>query len=180
MHSLFRFKSECKWKILQVSIPSIQKSRNGFAESGCFHSSSLKTQEWFLIKQAISILRSCAGPPQLVARRHLPGRKAESGAEQSSLAMPLRRTPRAMNCRCHRKATPSEGSTYRSELVERSRMCPREGERSPRAYSEEQGAAQALCRSGGNRLQRRGRYAIRLRIMAQYIVVLAFPSLTHM
>ena len=52
---------------------------------------------------------------------------------------PVRRTPRAMNSRCRRRATPSEGGAYRSEPVERSRMRPREGERSPRAYSEEQG-----------------------------------------
>ena len=98
----------------------------------------------------VSIVRSCGrallelrGDDAVSERRCLPGRSATSGgtwlAARPSLAMPLRRTPRAVNDRCCRKATPSEGSTYRSEPVERSRMCPREGARSPRAYQEAQG-----------------------------------------
>ena len=77
-----------KGRFFKFPFPLSKNQGMAFAESGCFHSGLPKTQEWFLIKQAISILRSCAGPPQLVARRHLPGRKAESGALQSSLTMP--------------------------------------------------------------------------------------------
>ena len=105
-HSWFSRSRECNWSIFEECIlfPASDQNAKGrffkfpfplsknqgmaFAESGCFHSGLPKTQEWFLIKQAISILRSCAGPPQLVARRHLPGRKAESGALQSCCRCP--------------------------------------------------------------------------------------------
>ena len=78
-------------------------------DSSSFHSLYPKIKEWFcrirlfpfqpaknsgmvFSQTSDSILRSDEGRLGSVERRHLPGRKAESEAVQSSMAMPLRRT----------------------------------------------------------------------------------------
>ena len=142
------------------------KTREWFLQKTSYiHSLSPEIREWVLQKQAFctpscqilrngfSKIKSFPLPPAKTPGMdftqtsflHPPRRMLALCAllrpARTCLAMPLRWTPRSVNSRCRRKATPSEGSTYRSEPVERSRMCPREGERSPRAYKEAQGAS---------------------------------------
>ena len=122
-HSRFSRGKECIWSVFEECIlfPGSDQNAKGrffefpfplsknqgmaFAESGCFHSSLPKTQEWFLIKQVISILRSCAGPPRSVARRRLPGRKAASGER---VGLPGRRA--AFGVRGPARAAPAVNS----------------------------------------------------------------------
>ena len=145
IHSFLFLLRECFFKILRIPTPFLEKHMSVFCtfrqfplplpknpgvaltKTSLFHSRQPKSGEWISPKQASSTLRVECWPSVIV------------DAGMVGPAMPLRRTPRSVNSRCRRKATPSEGSTYRSEPVERSRMCPREGERSPRAYQEAQG-----------------------------------------
>ena len=173
-HSRFSRGKECHWSVFEECIlfPGSDQNAKGrfllfpfplsknqgmaFAESGRFHSSLPKTQEWFLIKQSFSTPALQNSGNGFHSNKLPPPSAPNDGLNDycdlpGQLAMPLRRTPRSVNSRCRRKATPSEGSTYRSEPVERSRMCPREGERSPRAYGEEQGAAQSYAPPGDER-----------------------------
>ena len=121
-HSLYPKIKEWLLQNLAVSIPACQKLRNGFYPNNLFPPPPAKIPGMVFTQTNFSTLRVECRPSMMVGVGWPAGR------------CPLRRTPRAVNDRCHRKATPSEGSTYRSEPVERSRMCPREGERSPRAY----------------------------------------------
>ena len=106
MHSLLRFRSECKRKILQVSIPSIRKSGNGFCRirpfpfqpaknSGMvfgqtifFHPRPPKFREWLSPKQSFPNLRVECRPSVIVGvgwptgrgRRRSGHRATKSGA----------------------------------------------------------------------------------------------------
>ena len=125
-HSFSLGSREWLWMIQALSIPCIPETGNGFRKNNSFPPSAPETLECFSTKQVSSTLgakKQRALPLWVTLWR----------------ALPRATDPSAMNSRRRRKATPSEGSAYRSEPVERSRMRPREGERSPRAYSEEQG-----------------------------------------
>ena len=115
-HSLFFEIREWLLQNPAVSIPACQKPRNGFFPNKQFPFSGPAQGRRDQLRGDVcpgrrAAFGECVG---------LTGRSAASGstrlAARPSLAMPLRRTPRAVNDRCRRKATPSEGSTDRSEL----------------------------------------------------------------